>query len=1454
MIISHPVIYNTEGSIIPISQTSFRKQDLANGTVSSHLFSKKHISVVVNGYSNQNFIFVNESSPGCFYLSLNCGNFHLSKKETCLEAKVLYKGEVRKSFQFKVKYPTVDASFQLKPNLCSVKEWISKIDLGTISVKPGPQNVGSEWWQYNEQLYLFIKTPNNIVCYDRAVAMKRIGAYYKFLLQPKQQQTFRFEYLGGDRSCKETEQLTIEYYIGSQQTPTWINAAQSTILIRPLVQGISVHPIIKKSVVNMIDKESPVIMDCHVNESNNLGFKLNGFKVSTSSSILEIAQSKEIQGELDFVAKLNLSKISVYPISETPLRVNVGANDVGSKFINLSYGSIMQSKQDYIRIDIPKDTFEISAQGGGEIYPETLQSEGFTIKLIQRKLPKVKIQDLSVSLMESNDLVFDNGSKLLKIQEISPGTVGHELKIRSIQSLNPSHKNIKTVLRVSINNSVFYQDIQISIQLKQKKYYLPKIEVKPICQENETIQSTSVLFTLSIENPLPIENPNSGAKYDVSKIQPVNGYILNPLKSVDFLKSGESIEYNVLCNQIITTEDGRQELPPFELYYGTKSLYKRDVKLIVRKIIRKHFDLNGLKLKNRIVSISYPGVSDKPIPVASIKYEYKQFEGVQTSSECIYVPLPDENFKVRIKTPGFTFGDTPEALMPIKELTLYIESHLFKEDNISRLEEMVCEIEYNSQYRSSETQLFKVQLMPIEVLPKMNVAFGNLLLFPSNNISVIHVPIEEVRYFDTDLKSKKLKSLGSFLISNKQKINTPPIEGILGLDIIGVSINDENIKLKESFPIGVNKTRSKLFSNQSQKVDLLLSWSILGEILTKQNFKGNISNYTVHLKITTSGKEQFVDLSGVLISKRNDNIGWYSLDLGTTGIVVAKKEGSKISLIEINGKTDSTYLEQDPKILSSLIGINVNGESDSVGTISLIRTKRQNGASEEILPAAKFVVDQNEIPYSTSYKARYKGYKYFENDDIAKCILPDTLVVSLYRHILSKLDARGINRLTLTYPNTYTRAQVKKIKELIKKEYPDLDGYINAVPESDAALAHYLNLRSRRNTLPENSENIIIFDMGAGTLDICYVKFKADAENRTGVAKIERKIGIPVAGDYLNYAIYLALKDHVSAEVFENGNSRRQILEEQKTLPKFGKSEVLDLTDADINTQQLIDSESVQNYLEYCGRRVFEVLFGKKDWEKDVDTIVFTGRASRFQPLRDYISKSFEMAELAQELSNVIDDNRSDHQYVQPLIDTETISDSELKQCVAIGAIEYTQAFSPENEANEFKIVSRNQYLNLYLVYETYGIGMNRIIQCDKIIDPMNYDWESIPVVNGTKTQVLDGETMISVHPQGDDIILVQSLLDEKDIIRIYEEKRNGTFNMNLIQDDCFINEVYRIPVYELGDNLRNLTVSLRVSKDNDLRIIINSDIYTGEKIRENIEENKYYNVNRILLTFDLKS
>ena len=58
----------------------------------------------------------------------------------------------------------------------------------------------------------------------------------------------------------------------------------------------------------------------------------------------------------------------------------------------------------------------------------------------------------------------------------------------------------------------------------------------------------------------------------------------------------------------------------------------------------------------------------------------------------------------------------------------------------------------------------------------------------------------------------------------------------------------------------------------------------------------------------------------------------------------------------------------------------------------------------------------------------------------------------------------------------------------------------------------------------KSDENVVIYDMGAGTLDLSLISFK---QTGSGIitASIVNKIGIPLAGNYLRYLMYKTLKD-----------------------------------------------------------------------------------------------------------------------------------------------------------------------------------------------------------------------------------------------------------------------------------------------------------------------------------------
>lgn len=1426
------VQYNHSKWYTLIENTSFRKKDF-DGLDRFNRFDKNKISINVEGFNLQNFISINEDSPGCFSLRFNCEKFQLTSAKHSLIVHLLYNNKPTDvNFNIIVQYPLLKPSFRVKFEDIKTK-WDRFVKIGKLYVIADTGNTSPEWWQYTEKQYLFVKTTSRNIVYmqnDKYCIEEKFG--YKVSLLPNKLNAIDIAYNGDDRCNSNSEVYKVQYYIGSTPPISWENIDCQTIIIEPLIQSLQIR---KSSLPSslILDDKNKSIFKFDVLEGDNSAPHIGEVFCNKSSNLLIISSDKK-QANANYCVSLDLTRIKEYPIATQDLKIGIRASNVHKEeSIDFKFGSTVKQFHDYIRLDLPKDIFEVNDMSNQDIYAEELNSLGKIIKI--KNQSHLKIRNIDISLTNAHGLVFESGLTTT-IKEILPGqTIDIVVKSKGICGVHG--KSIYSELNILVRDSNYSQKNSIQIPIKKKVRNPLTFTIKPILQNSHQLGPNDKLFSIVITNPAPNGCRHQYEDYDVASFSTLQDYRLIPIQGSNTLKPGQSIEFNVTCNVIKSNCNDTQSLPEFKLFYNLVCQIERQIKFVHNKYAMEVYNLDGTYLSNDGVKTSFPVDITAKKPVAKLHFESKPFVANPDDST-IYIQLPDEVRVATILSSGFSFDGSMSISSDSSETIIYIEPNYFKTDNIPVSEQLNCVIGSQSQYRSRQHEL-NIIIEPLDSNPIIEVECENQSLFPFPGDSLDPISCGEIEFYEEELKLNKLKKVHSFLVFNRQVKRYSNKKGLINFLLHNtIYIDGRPIQVGPNNPFEVSTTLLELESKSNQSVYLNLSMFKLGQLLSRFQLENKIHDFVISLQISSENNKSYIQLSGTLKSRRNDQVGWYALDLGTTGIVVAKKDGPQVAEIEINTSANYASLENDSKILSSIVGINVEGTpspNDGIAKISLIESLQHAENREEVLPATKFIIDQKEIPFYSTYKERYSGYNLFENDNKLQELTSDILIQSLYRHILSKIGTFGINRLTLTYPNTYTNNQIQKIKELIQYEYPQLDGYINAVPESDAVLAHYLSLRSMPGSekpLPEGSENIVIFDMGAGTLDICYVKFNYDQSSYTGTAKIERKIGIPVAGDYLNFAFYLALKDSVGSAVFANPKMRRRVLENQKTLPYNNFTETIELQDAKITVQELLAAKPIMNYLEYCGNRVFQVLFATDKWQEEIDTIVFTGRASRFKPLREFILKRFE--------------NRSEE-----VADLKTISDSDLKKSVAIGAIEYTQSFSAENDANAFKIISRNQYLNLYVVYEDYGKGMNRVVKCKKIIAPDNFDWDDVEVVNGTKSQEMQSDVIISVCPSSLEIILIQSLLREEDIIKVYENKLKRHNNMELIDDECFVNEIFRMPTYCLGADLNKLNVGIRVLRNNEIIISINDDVYRGEKIRESIENNRYYNVNRTLLTCD---
>lgn len=1383
---------------------SIRQQDLVDGILGRTFFNQDLIKIQTDNQeiNNAKAISLTQTSPGCFQLVFDCQKYKLKCSVLKLRISVFYDKKIRKTYDIVIKYPKQKASFGVQPSLQDIN-WGKQVPCGSLKVTPSCNNRGSEWWQYEKQECIYVAVNKNISI-DGAQLTDYAGRKcFKIEIDnPRHSFNVPIKFMGKDVSLEGTELVTVSYAINN-------NWSIATFKVKGCVPSFDIDLMRISSVVSTVKETN--IFKLKISSTNFNAPIIRGLKVKSSNDIISVKSCKE--NEFEYFLCFEGEKINSYPVNlKTTILVqtlNAGQKEVSVEIVPF------KTKNNYQVQFLPCGLFDIDLSTQG--YTSEEFSGGIPIGI--RNNGKIILNNVKVSLLSTQNLKFTKSSSShLSISVISPKHIVDE----RINCALISGKYLKADVSITIQDSDYNQIIPIKIPILQKRVNTPIITFKKIWNNSGPFNGDEVLLECIVENPLRgSDSKREIADISVSDLSCSNEFELINNSPNLLIRPGErrvfSIRLKTPCIQ-----DCKKEVV---IYFKNRMINKKCINFYHPEYTSKRLPLAR--------NVKFPKGNFTPIPVVEIKFEETLIEGL--TNDDLIVRL-DPLVKIyKITSDGFFANENIKIFSEAEgDKIIYLDPNKFcnpLDPNVPSSIECVCEFLVNDINGVEKAERDTFYICPLETLPILEYQYQNKTfsigennLFPNIEISFAHSKVKEGRFQD----------FATIIVKNAQTIPYPIHEGKIKAYICEQFYGDYIHGKPRWIQCNIFKLSHDILAlKNGAQTDLVLSIDF-GEY---QSLKTNISKINIPFQIgisieTIDGKKSTIKFKGKL---REEIFGeWYALDLGTTGIVMSHKNSEGIiKPVSINKRHDEDVplLETDPNIVSSIMGIHTQSETGGF-ELKLEEERDSIEFSELILPAAKFIVGQKEIPYISRLND-WSNLKMFNKDGFSD-VTPDILISELYNHILDLISDYNIRRLTLTYPNTYTGEQVTHIKSLVTKRFPHLQSYVNAVPESDAVLAHYLTLRTNPGSVrrfSSNEENIIIYDMGAGTLDISYVEFRFDPKQRKGIASIVKKIGIPVAGNYLNLVIFEALKESLSSNnrqwdskkrksVIEDLKSSEDILSE-KVLPYSFKEGLKNMSGEDI-----INSPFMSKYLDYCCSRVFEVLFGTKEWKCKINTFVFSGRASRFVPLRQRIEKELGIENSSQ------------------IIDTETISDSELKKCVAIGAIEYTNSYSSEDGLHQFKIESRNQYHKVYCIYQTYGDFANRIVKAAKLIDPNETEWDSVPVVNGTKSLKLFGNKDIQIHPESTKITLVQTLLEAEDIENLYTRLWFPNKPLEIVEDDCFVNEILSIPVYELGNNLNNVLISIEVDENNNIDLRINNSRYLGEKIRESIETNRYYSSN----------
>jgi hypothetical protein len=308
-------------------------------------------------------------------------------------------------------------------------------------------------------------------------------------------------------------------------------------------------------------------------------------------------------------------------------------------------------------------------------------------------------------------------------------------------------------------------------------------------------------------------------------------------------------------------------------------------------------------------------------------------------------------------------------------------------------------------------------------------------------------------------------------------------------------------------------------------------------------------------EITGEGEEpEWRDFRAEVLFRVERDLGpeWLAVDFGTSAIVVSRNVGGvgKVPLVDLQAPLLLRLAKEDrradeiaefgtPFISSALRlragkSLGAPGRADSLVELAPIR--RDLHASPYRLPYLKALIGTTYLPdvagalQSLTYRESAGGP---ELDWAGHPLRTDAVVRETYARLLADFVAPAMSgpaphKVVFTVPNSFTPRHVDQLRSLVTERFPHFRReYVSFISESDAVACFYLANWTRMNerrpeplreTLRGGDEHVLVYDMGAGTLDLTYLRIRSDAAGNRSVTILGR-MGRSTAGNYLDFLI-----------------------------------------------------------------------------------------------------------------------------------------------------------------------------------------------------------------------------------------------------------------------------------------------------------------------------------------------
>ena len=445
---------------------------------------------------------------------------------------------------------------------------------------------------------------------------------------------------------------------------------------------------------------------------------------------------------------------------------------------------------------------------------------------------------------------------------------------------------------------------------------------------------------------------------------------------------------------------------------------------------------------------------------------------------------------------------------------------------------------------------------------------------------------------------------------------------------------------------------------------------------------------------------------------------------------------------------------------------------------------------------------------------------------------------AIEKNIEGEMSMKKLNKLVLTHPNTYTPVHLRTLRNIVSKAFPYLrEGYLEFVSESDAVAAYYVSKWDEFNPKQDifTEERVLVYDMGAGTLDITlFDKFVNNSVQLE--VDIKGKIGTGKAGNYLDFIIaqIISLKCEnmipvyvVSTELPPDATARRfrqRLKDIVKMLVKpnltTGNEFVFSLggSTITITADEIINHKLFKKFLHDVGEGILNQMQAYMNEDNlHINTVIMSGRSCSMMVLRDavkhalgenlhyvYLDSNASKASVSVKkrveipLDEDVSPNKNPIDKLMKEKDKQTEVDRQ-KTVVVDGAVAKVSRYNQAE--SEVVIKSRRLYASYGLIYQALGGRY-------KYKELLNH--ADIPYITDSRNTFDSINVTVNGTANSEKIKLVQTYLSAKETEEAYNQK-----NLE------FISEMEEHDMDNFG-KANQLNVRLRLDKNNNISLFVN--------------------------------